>query len=287
MTSTHSSDEVPPASLVASLSGFTLSDILGLLASTAQTGELRVVNETIDGRLWFADGQLSNAHVGAAATIGQAVFELAHLDDGWAYFTVGVVSSSGHPTVPVAAVLDEVRPHVEEWRTILQVVRLEAVVSLSPDPPGGDVQIRSDQWRVLTAVGTGGQSVKDVLDQIGGDQIVGLRTLRDLHSAGLVALSQVAGPDEAPAEAISPPTPTEHGTDVAPQSPPTDQGPATEQPTRDDEAIPVEPVSDPKVDHNTARSGGLAEVATMPAPLTSDPWAPVADAHRSGDNGAA
>ena len=90
--------------------------------------------------------------------------------------------------MPVGAVLDEVRPQVEEWREIREVVPLDSVVSLSPTPPGDDVQIRGDQWRVLTTIGNGGHSVKSVLDAIGGDQITGLRTLRDLSQAGLIVL---------------------------------------------------------------------------------------------------
>ena len=85
-------------------------------------------------------------------------------------------------------VLTEVGPQVDEWRELQKAVPIEAVVTLCPDPPGEDVQIRSDQWRVLTTIGNNGHTVKSVLDRIGGDQIVGLRTLRDLHTAHLVEL---------------------------------------------------------------------------------------------------
>jgi len=97
MNQHESSEEAPAASLVGSLAAFSLSDILSMLASTKQTGELQVVSEAVDGKVWLADGELSNAHVGAATTIGQAVFELACVSEGWFYFTVGVVSSSGIP----------------------------------------------------------------------------------------------------------------------------------------------------------------------------------------------
>ena len=76
MQPTPISEEAPAASLVGSLSVFTLADVLSLLAATDQTGELQVVNDLVDGRIWLEDGQFSNAHVGAASTIGQAVFEL-------------------------------------------------------------------------------------------------------------------------------------------------------------------------------------------------------------------
>lgn len=283
MSSPQPFDDVP-ASLAGSLSVFTLSDLLTLLASTSQTGEVRVVNELVDGRLWLTAGELSNGRVGAATTIGQAVFELACVTEGWCYFTSGVVSSSGYPAVPVAAVLAEVCPQVDEWRGLLRVMPLEAVVTLSPNPPGNEVQIRSYQWRVLAAVGDSGHSVKAVLDQIGGDQTVGLRTLRDLHSAGLVALSQVPGSGEGRPEEL-PSTPPRDGSAATLTAPPPPPGTA-DFATPDSQTLPPPPPPGPNVDHD-GRSGGLAEVAMMPPPPTTDPWAPTADTRHSGNNGAA
>ena len=89
MTRVESSDEAPPASLVGSLSVFALSDVLSMLSSTTQTGELQVVGDTVDGRVWLDRGKLSSAHVGTGVTIGQAVFDLACLTEGWFYFTSG------------------------------------------------------------------------------------------------------------------------------------------------------------------------------------------------------
>ncbi len=193
MSQMQTSGEAPAASLVGSLGIFTLSDILSMLADTGQTGELQVVGSGVDGRVWLDGGELSNAHVGAATTIGQAVFELACVTEGWFYFTAGLVSSSGQPKVPVAAVLDEVRPQVEEWHELRTVVPLDAIVRLSPNPPGDDVQIRGDQWKVLTTIGNGGHSVRTVLDSIGADQVTGMRTLRDLAETGLIILEAASG----------------------------------------------------------------------------------------------
>jgi hypothetical protein len=278
MSPTRSSEEAPVASLIGYLSAFTLSDVLFLLASTKQTGELRVVNELVDGQLWLADGELSNGQVGAAATIGQAVFELACVVEGWFYFTVGVTSSSGQPTVPVAAVLNEVRPQVAEWLEIRKVVPLEAVVTLSPDPPGRDIQIRSDQWRVLTAVGSSGRSVKAVLEQIGGDQIVGMRTLRDLLTAGLIVLGSVAGEDPPPESALTDST----GPDVnAPSVPPRSEPDQTPGGAAHDLGTPP-----PAADSLDGGSGGPANTTLLPPPPLRDPWALVADGN-DGSNGVA
>ncbi len=283
MNQYESSEEAPAASLVGSLADFSLSDILSMLASTKQTGELQVVSEDVDGKVWLADGELSNAHVGAATTIGQAVFELACVGEGWFYFTVGVVSSSGQPTVPVLAVLNEVRPQVDEWREIRRDVPLEAVVTLAPEPPGQDVQIRSDQWRLLTTVGTSGLSVRAVLDQIGGDQVAGLRTLRDLLAAGLVELD--AGSSGHRGTDLRPPfpSPVDGGAEIASLPSPPDLG---HRDSGDSERLASSP---PPPDMATAVGGrdGLAEVAIMPPPIADDPWTPNVEPSGADDNGVA
>jgi hypothetical protein len=283
----ESSEEASASSLVGSLAAFSLSEVLSMLASTKQTGELHVVSEAAAGKLWLADGELSNAHVGAATTIGQAVFELACVIEGWFYFTVGVVSSSGQPTVPVGAVLNEVRPQVDEWREIRRDVPLEAIVTLAPEPPGQDIQIRTDQWRVLTTVGTSGLSVKEVIDQIGGDQIGGLRTLRDLHSAGLVELR--GGPEEHRATVLG--LPVESQPDAAgdisvlpaPPVPPLPD-PVTED--ADLGGAPLPP-PEPVADLGDGHRDGLAQVTIMPPPIVDDPWSPAADSANPGSNGVA
>jgi len=279
-------EEAPTASLVGSLSVFKLSDVLSLLAYTSQTGEVRVVSDQVDGRLWLADGNLSNAQVGTATTIGQAVFELACATDGWLHFTVGVTSSSGQPVVPVAAVLNEVRPQVEEWREIRRVIPLESEVTLSPTAPNHDIQIRSDQWRVLTAVGNGGHTVKEVLEQIGGEQIVGLRTLRDLHTAGLIALDPAPGGHAAHGDA--PGTLGAGGpvVGIGTLPPPPRTGlPAkyaeyAVQPGAPTGSVTADAAGDVPV-------SSLAEVAMMPPPITDDPWAAAVQTDDPGHNGVA
>jgi hypothetical protein len=282
-----SSEEAPTASLVGSLSVFTLSDVLTMLASTTQTGELQVVSEVADGRVWLDNGDLSNAQIGATTTIGQAVFELACVSDGWFYFTTGLLSPSGHPTVPVVAVLDEVRPRVDEWREIRQVVPLEAVVTLAPDPPGHDVQIRSDQWRVLTTVGNSGYTVRSVIEMIGGDQIVGLRTLRDLHLSGLIEFA--TAPGEPADGAGAPPSgfPGDDGSVISTLPAPAPSGGAEESRMEDLAIALPPPGQDAAVGGGDDGFSGLAEVAMMPPPIAGDPWTPTTESDASSDNGVA
>ncbi len=283
----ESSEEAPAASLVGSLAAFALSDVLAMLASTKQSGELHVVSEAVDGKVWLADGELSNAHVGAATTIGEAVFELACVIEGWFYFTEGVISSSGQPTVPVGAVLNEVRPQVEEWREVRHDVPLEAVVTLAAEPPGQDIQIRTDQWRVLTTVGTNGLSVKEVLDRIGGVQIEGLRTLRELHLVGLIELQ--GGPEDHRAPLLGLPVQPHLDAEADVHSlpdPPTSPVPTADTVEGANVAAPPPP-PDAATETGEGQEDGLAQVTIMPPPIADDPWSPTVDSGTTGSNGVA
>ncbi len=271
------------ASLVGSLTVFPLADVLLLLSSVGQTGELQVEGDAAEGSLWLEAGQLTDAQVGTATTMGQAIFELACLVDGWFSFLTDSTSSSGHPPVPVEGVLAEVRHQIDEWREIRKVVPLTSSVVLSPTPPGQDVQIRSDQWQVLTTVGTSGQSVESVLEAIGGDQIAGLRTLRDLLAEGLIIMSTddnapagVAGA-QPPPFAVVPSTPF-------PVIPP---GGLSDEPADERRRASSEPVQDGSTDPATEAPPSLAEVSIMPPPIAEDPWTPVAQANGPADNGVA
>jgi hypothetical protein len=285
MNQHEASEEAPAASLVGSLAAFSLSDILSMLASTKQTGELQVVSEAVDGKVWLADGELSNAHVGTATTIGQAVFELACVSEGWFYFTVGVVSSSGQPTVPVLAVLNEVRPQVDEWKEIRRDVPLEAVVTLAPEPPGRDVQIRSDQWRLLTTVGTSGLSVKAVVDQVGGDQVAGLRTLRDLLATGLIELDADSSGPRGSDLGLSFASAVDGGAEISSLPSPPDLN-HTDSGDREPLASSPPPPDVATTGGDGGRDG-LAEVAIMPPPIADDPWTPSAEPSSADDNGVA
>jgi hypothetical protein len=258
-----------------------------MLASTLQTGELQVVSDSVDGRVSLDQGQLLSAEVGTTSTMGQAIFDLARINEGSFYFTAGPVSAQGQSPVSVASVLDQVRPQVEEWQEILAVVPLDSPVALRPDPPGQDVQIRSDQWRVLTTIGSGSSSVGSVLEMIGGDQIVGLRALRDLHAAGLIDLDGLPldRPEDGPAtgDGSAPVDSTETAPDDA-------SVPSVGDQSHEDLVgvlpPPPSPVSE-AVGLTEEDPSTLAEVTMMPPPIAGDPWASDFTSTATEDNGVA
>lgn len=184
--------DTPAASLVGALGVFALADVLRLIADGAHSGEVLVVANGLDGRLWLQDGALTGAAVRGTNTLAQAVFELALLEEGWFYFTAG--RAAPEPVAPqgVSEVLDVVLPQVVEWRDLLHRVPLDATVTVSPTPPQAQVQLSAVEWQVLAAVGGRGARVIDVVAATGRDQVQTVRTLRDMADAGLVTISPTA-----------------------------------------------------------------------------------------------
>jgi hypothetical protein len=268
------SSEGPVPSLVGSLSVFDLSRVLTWLAAGSQTGELRVEGTGIDGRIWLLHGELSNAQVGTADTIGQAIFELARLEDGSFQYTDGPVSSSGEAPVPVAGVLSEVSANVDEWRAIRRIIPAGSAVALCPEPPDHDVKIRSDQWRLLTCVGAGDRTVEEVIDLSGsGSQIAAMRALRDLHVAGLITVTSPS--DAALAQAHGTVPAPEGMADITPLTAPIHGHAALS------EEAPFEHVAvrSPENDEGQPIATGTGS--------SSNPWASLAEATPSSDNGVA
>ncbi len=277
----ETSGGAPEETLVGSLAAFTLSEILPLLAWTRQTGEFRVTSDVLDGQLWLTEGRLSNARVDAAGSIGEAVFELACLSEGTFSFTPGILSSSGQHAVPVDSVLDEVRPQVDEWRKLRTTLPLDSVVTLSPTPPGRDIQITSEQWQVLTTVGTTGLAVRTVLTLVGDDQIAGLRTLCDLHAIGLIVIREVTSAGDGTGESAEPLC--DHSEPIAVVEdlvtvPGPGDSPDTESFGGGGDTTVVDAPEE-------SGSDTLAGVTIMPPPIGTDPWAPTVQSTGSASNG--
>jgi hypothetical protein len=284
MTET-SSGEVPTASLVGALAVFPLNDVLGLLAETGQRGELQVVGHGVDGHLWIDSKDLVGATLEGANTLTQAVFELMLLDEGWFYFTSDQVPPAGQVQhQSVTSVINEVVPQVQEWRDLLSRVPLDAEVRMAPTTPGPEVQIRADQWHVLTTVGTSGRTVSSVVEQLEDDNVVIVRLIRELADAGLIAISTKDDPSQAPAATTQA---AESTADIAPgaTSAPAGATPLTASP--DDlfvdtsGAVPPPPPGFVTASPGApavgipADVGSLAEdMPIMPPPVSADPWAP-------------
>lgn len=251
--------EVPTASLVGALAVFPLNDVLGLLAETGQRGELQVVGQGVDGHLWIDGKDFVGASLEGAKTLTQAVFEMVLLDQGWFYFTSDQAPPAGQAQrQSVNSVITEVVPQVQEWRDLLTRVPLDSAVRMARSTPGPEVQIRADQWRVLTAVGTSGRTVGSIVDELEDDSVVTVRLLRELADSGLIVVTKVDDPTPPPPPVTAP---VDTFQDLTGDVPPPPPGFVTSPPA-------------PVLGISSDYGSGLDELPSVPPPVMADPWAP-------------
>jgi len=265
MTQAQSGSEAA-AALVGSLATFTLIDVLDLLARTGHTGELQVVGRGVDNRLWVDAGELLQANTDTA---NAALFELACIEEGWFYFTASTNMPEGRTRVPVTNVLEELGPQVTEWRELVTVLPADAMVKMSSKTPGGQVQIRADQWTLLSLVGSPGRTVREVIDECAQHPLDTLRTLRELADAKLIAV-ETEPTGRAPSTTIRSPltTPSE------PFRPLASVSPISPAPSA---APPAPPPAPPPPPPPAPEPVPVAEAPEPPAPAVSDPpgaWSP-------------
>jgi hypothetical protein len=289
MTETSSS-EVPTASLVGALAVFPLNDILSLLAETGQNGELQVVGRGVDGHLWIDGKDLVGATLDGAKSITQAVFEMILLDQGWFYFTSDQAPPAGQVRhKSISSVISEVVPQVQEWRDLLQRVPLDANVQMARTTPGPEVQIRADQWRVLTAVGTSGRTVRSVVEELEDDSVVTVRLLRELADSGLIVIGNETDTPGAHAAPGAPGVAEPAAQTVAAQNTPAPDIAAEIPESSDSVPLPppgfvsaspasTAPGTSPSITSvpgmSTEYGTGTEAFPVVPPPVTADPWAP-------------
>ena len=264
-TQTAASGQETEAVLVGSLAAFALPDVLILAASSGAHGRLAVTAPGVDGHLWMEDGELTGFLAGDAATLTEAVFDLALVTDGWFSFFPGGESPAPTGRCSVADVLAEVEPQVAEWHELVGRVSLDGLVHLSPNAPGPEVQIRADQWHLLTTISTTGSRVRDVLDAMGSEYVVALRLVCELLDSGLIETVDLApAHDHIPdAATMAPGAPRRH-------LPRRLLGPA---PSPDAAANGRPTVRSPTVSRRRP-ARPPSEVEVIPPPAVTDPWVP-------------
>jgi hypothetical protein len=278
MSQVQSGSEAAAAALVGSLSNFSLIDVLDLLARTGHTGELQVVGRGIDRHVWVDQGDLVDAN--GTGGLHAVLFELACRDEGWFYFSCTTGVPEGAERLTVSEVIGDLGPQVEEWRGLTEALPFDSSVAMSSTTPSDEVQIRGDQWALLSAIGSSGRTVRDVVDGASGHPLDTLRTLRELTESGLVEVRQSSTPPPPPVEDLSsappPPAPTEWNTSSvadAGAAPAGSAGSGDEPPlppfVRPGNGSDVPPVPD---GYTTGETEAVDPDAVMPPPVSGDPW---------------
>jgi Domain of unknown function (DUF4388) len=274
MSQDRTGSEPTAASLVGSLSSFPLVDVLELLARTGRTGELQVVGQGLDRRLWVDSGELVDTTGSGNPDTG--LFEMACIEDGWFYFTLAdsTPEVSGRASIPT--VLDGLSSQVTEWRELVEAFPFDAMVHMSSSTPADEVQIRADQWQLLTLVGAG-REVHDVLSASSLHPLDTLRTLRELAGGQLVWIEASAGDGET-AENTSPP-PVGNGDQTNGTAPSAAAEPPTDTKKESAPAAADGTTATPNGTADDGKSGAEKSAApeqlqgpVMPPPISGDPW---------------
>ena len=247
--------------------------MLDLLARTGRTGELQVVGADIERRIWVDQGDLVDTD-GTGSTVA-GLFALGCVEEGWFYFTLTDTVPDGMSRVPLPSVIADLTPQVAEWYLLVALLPFDAVVRMSTSTPAEEVQIRADQWQLLSLVG-GGREVREVVAASALHPLDTLRTLRELTDGFLVTVEPVrrtAGdrPADVAADDAGPP-----GRFETPKAEPVPE-PAPEG-TPEPTAEPPDDVAVESIDEPAAERPDAPTDDTTGAPAPEPTWE---QAHRS------
>ncbi|MEY2474710.1 MAG: resuscitation-promoting factor RpfA [Actinomycetota bacterium] len=173
-------------SLRGSLDTFALPDVLALLATTAKSGELHVTGSSGGGRLWVEAGQVTGAEAAGTTAVVDVLVHLLRLDEGDFAFHAdrAAPSPSTEAPVEVAVALEQADARLTEWREVEALLPSPTTVLTLAPTSSGTVRLSKDQWAAVAAVGDG-RTVTELVDQLGGDELVRWRLLASLVEAGL------------------------------------------------------------------------------------------------------
>lgn len=180
-------------SLQGSLETFALPDVLVLLSSTKKDGELRVVGDRIDGRLWLEKGQIVHSMVGGTETSAvDGLFQLLRLESGTFNFDNDSVAEQRSDPEIIDMVLADAQVRLGEWNEIARVVpHLDVIVDMAADAPADEIVVTREHWRLLRTV-AGGRSVLDLMRALGQSEFDTCRTVKELVDAELASVDTSA-----------------------------------------------------------------------------------------------
>ncbi|HWJ60880.1 MAG TPA: DUF4388 domain-containing protein [Acidimicrobiales bacterium] len=177
------------------LKSFALPDVLRLLAGAAKSGHLEVAGTTGSGEVVLCLGTIASASTDLsphASDPSDVVYELLRLEDGSFAFDEGDVADTGWEA-DVDATIATAEALVDEWTAIEAVVpSMEAWVSLAAELEEAEVVVSADRWRVISAIGGGG-NVHDLAAALELTDLAASRLVVDLAEAGLVAVRATHG----------------------------------------------------------------------------------------------
>lgn len=176
-------------SLQGSIQTVALPHILNLLASTSMSGELTLVTERGEGRLWLDAGRLSGHDVAHCPEPVDALFELLRAEDGTFSFSTRAERPGGDIR-DLAPLIEAATDRLTEWHQIAAVIPSVAhTVRLVDDPAVERIDLDKTQWALVLAIGEG-NPVRRVLDRRQLGEFDGCLALKQLVDGGLAIVEE-------------------------------------------------------------------------------------------------
>jgi hypothetical protein len=140
-------------------------EIIKILSLGKRSGRLYLTNGSDSGNIFFTDGEVIHAQCGSLTGI-KAVQEIAVWTSGEYRFFVDEPADMQTVIMGIDEVLAETTSHLRQMDKITSLIpSSSAVYALEPDIRDKEVQLKSIQWRVLTAI-DGKKSIADIAQGI-------------------------------------------------------------------------------------------------------------------------
>jgi hypothetical protein len=191
-----------------------LTEVLGLLAQSHKSGALWLEADTVQGRVYLAEGRCCAAEaaeltepVGTADELAQRLvdvcFSVARLPGGSFRFVADEEPTwRAAAAVAVDGAVDRLDVLLEEWREIQAVIpSLETRPLLAAELGSDSIVIDPPRWRLLVAL-DGRRTVRDVVQETQRSVLDVCKALKELVEQGAVEI----GPEASEPPPVPPPS---------------------------------------------------------------------------------
>lgn len=190
------SESGPNVELQGSIRQFSLADIVQFLSAAAKTGKLDLVLETDRGSIFFDNGAVIHAELGAKEG-EEAFFDLMRCTEGSFEFLHGETSAKKSVRQHSAILLMEGARRSDEWGILEEQIPDTNLVPEFVLPEGGQtgkqITLNTSEWMVLSKV-DGKRSLKDIALDSGLSEYHTCRLLYPLIRNRLIRLREPSGP---------------------------------------------------------------------------------------------
>jgi hypothetical protein len=141
-------------------------EIIKILSLGKRSGRLYLTNGSETGNIYFSEGNVIHAQCGALTGV-KSIHELSVWTSGEYRFFVDDMADMQTINMDVDEILAETTNHLRQMDKIMTLIPSSgAIYALEPDIREKEIQLKSVQWKVLTAI-DGKRSIADIAQTVG------------------------------------------------------------------------------------------------------------------------